>query len=106
MLDIVAGAAMFAAGANVDYGSSPLDPDEPTNVSTYIYQAGEKWGIQWTSADPSYSTQYSFDGGSTVEGSVGAGQEYVEGFYTPVESLAAVRHRIGARFSDWVIAEG
>lgn len=94
----------LGSGAYVDYTQSPLDPDEPTNVDTYIYQGGAKWGISWTSASPSYYTQYSLDNGATVEGEQGPGRENVEGFYVPVDPDAAVRHRNGSRYSSWVSA--
>jgi hypothetical protein len=95
----------LASGAYVDYVSSPLDPDEPTNVETYTYAGGSKYGIQWTNNSRGY-TQYSLDGGSSVEGEVAWPSTSIEGFSTPVTGSEAVRHRLGSRYSAWVLAVG
>lgn len=88
---------MFAVAANLANVPGPDGP--PSNVEQYTYQGGTKYGYQWVNYDSSYMTQYSYDYGSTVEGTLAAGRTQKD---TVVQQLQfAVRHVSGGLYSTW-----
>jgi hypothetical protein len=81
--------------------ANPLGPDGPPyDLGWELY--GGKYAYFWTNYDNSYETEYSFDGGSTTEGTFGPGVAYWESGSSIFKSQFALRHKSGGLFSSWV----
>ena len=88
---------LWAAAA--DLAEQPAPTGVPSNVTENQYGNG-KYFYTWTNFDPAYNTQYSYDGGSTVESTLASG-------VTSVDTITqrtnfAVRHASGGEYSVWV----
>ncbi len=93
----------FAAGADL---SSP-EPDPPVAPPTNVdweYYSGTKILYTWTNGGY-YSTQYSYDSGSTVEGTLGPSQTTFASGSTELQLDFAVRHINGGYASAWANLE-
>jgi hypothetical protein len=90
---------LWAAASDLEVQTGPEGP--PSNVSTYTYAGGTKWGLQWTNYDSSYYTHTSEDG-VNVEHTVGPGITSRSMGYVPISSNPSVRHTAGGSNSAWV----
>ena len=90
---------MLTVAANL--ANVPGPDGAPSNVTEFTYQGGLRYGYSWTNYDSSYYTDYSYDSGSTVEGTLGPGtSERYTAQTSPVLGFA-VRHRSGGLTSSW-----
>jgi hypothetical protein len=87
---------MFAVAADL---ANPLGPDGPPSNVTEYQEGSGKYGYEWVNYDSSYFTQYSYDGGSTVEGALGPG--VTSKLTISRQLLFAVRHASGGLYSAW-----
>lgn len=89
-------AMLWAAAADL---ADPLGPNgPPSNVQQNQYGDG-KYYYTWDNYDASYGIQYSYDNGSTVEGSLTPGTTHKDTIQQKPEF--AVRHYQGSLYSDW-----
>ena len=88
-----------ASGALVNYASSPTDLDPPTDVYAETYSGG-KWAYGWVNSEPT-QTQYSLNGGTTVEGTFAQGVAYWASGSAVYQSGFAVRHINQTKQSAW-----
>ncbi len=92
-------AMLYAQAADLIVGDPPSGP--PTNVA-WEYYSGTKILYSWTNAGQ-YTTEYSYDSGTTVKGSFGPGVSQFESGSTTLQELFAVRHINGPNQSSWAV---
>lgn len=100
-MSIPAMALMFAGGTYV--GNQPDGP--PTNVTQFLYD-GTKVGYTWINGDRDAGIEYSYDGGSTVQGTLAPkttsrNTAITLTVWNDAGNTFAVRHYDGALRSAW-----